>query len=146
MDTVADGRGHRPVQVLLASPDPHADRVLDAALGSFPGSVSGSVFESGVEAAKAVPSVGEELFDRVPFVLVDVALGADETREMVEGIKSDPSRCRAPVIVLDSAEASGESLYDAFANAIVPWPEGEDEKIEQLKALLAFWLKIPALP
>lgn len=134
------------MQVLLVSPDARAGRVLEVALGSFPDTVSGKVLASGVDVAKAVPSVGEDLFDRVPFVLVDLALGAEETRRVVEGIKSDPARCRAPVIVLDPEGASGGGLYDVFANAIVPWPEEEDERIEQLEALLAFWLEVPALP
>lgn len=128
------------------SPAASASRVLEEALDRTKAPISGRVLASSEAVLEAVPSVKEELFDKVPFVLVDLSLGLEEGRSVVETIKADPNRCRAPVVVLAPEEHTGAGFYDAFANAVVPWPASEKAQVETLEALLDFWCRVPALP
>ncbi len=143
---MTDRRWHRPVKVIIVSKDPSDAHVLENALEDIEAPLSSVALSSTEEASKAVPSVEDELFETIPFVLVSLSVGMEETVRLVDAIKSDPARCRAPIIVLAPDSAPSNKLYDAFVNAIVPWPEDADERIDQLDTLFRFWLNVPALP
>lgn len=142
-----EGARNRGINVILLSRGSETKEALQEALSGSPSKVSATLAGSAEEVLEALPDVGEDqLFPVVPLVLADQTSADKAATEVLEEIKDSSSLRRIPVVMLVRDPAKAGDLYEAYANAIIAWPEDGGQKAERLDTLLEFWSTIPALP
>jgi CheY-like chemotaxis protein len=81
-------------------------------------------------------------------ILLDLNLPKLDGREVLRAIKSDPSLCRIPVIVLTTSSdpADIDAAYQNYANSFITKPTDFDEFLHAIETMHEYWLSVVRLP
>ena len=116
--------------------------------------------EAGVENEPFVVSDGEEAtqflrngagYENVPrpnVILLDLNLPRKHGHEVLSEIKSDPTLCRIPVIVISNSQAIEDidEVYQLGGNGYLVKSGDLNEYFASVKALVDFWMRKARLP
>jgi CheY-like chemotaxis protein len=85
---------------------------------------------------------------RPDLVLLDLNLPKYDGRQLLEQIKSDPSLCHIPIVVLTTSAAEEDILrsYQLHANAYVTKPVGFERFKEVIRQIDKFFVQVVSLP
>jgi CheY-like chemotaxis protein len=94
---------------------------------------------------------GEGAFAGQPhpdLMLLDLNLPGIDGREVLRTVKSDPSLCTIPIVVMTTSVDHNDidASYRMHANGFVSKPADFDLLVETLQAIRAFWLTAVRLP
>lgn len=85
---------------------------------------------------------------RLALVLLDLKMPYVTGLEVLEWMQDKPALKALPVVVLTSSEQESdvEAAYRLGATSFLIKPSHPDERVEMLRAIDAFWLKLNRLP
>lgn len=85
---------------------------------------------------------------RPGLVLLDLNMPRKDGREALRAIRSDPSLCRIPVVVLTTSKAEEDvaRTYDLGATSYIVKPVGFERMVEVVQTLGRYWFDIVELP
>ncbi len=137
----------RPVELVLLTADASVGKAIQEALQEAPSTITVTTVETAEQALASVPQArDDQLFPAATLLLADRVSAPEPARALLDRLKSTPSKRRAPVIVLVEDPEDVMGLYRSYANALVSWPSDHQARVERLRAMLEFWLTVPALP
>lgn len=139
---------HRQYDILLVEDNPGDVRLIQEALEDSHG-LKLHVARDGVEALELFYGEGQEENQPSPAIIIlDLNLPRKDGREVLEKLKSDPSKRMIPVIVFTTSNAQSDILktYSLHANCYITKPTGLQQFIEVIQNIAAFWLGIVELP
>lgn len=141
--------GSRPIEILLVEDSPGDVRLTEEALRSA--KVKSHLVEArdGESALDILRHRGNYAASAQPaLVLLDLRLPGMDGRQVLKEIKSDPSLCHIPVVVLTKSEDKEDIMnaYEEQANCFITKPVQVKNLVEVVKLLEGFWLTIVALP
>lgn len=81
-------------------------------------------------------------------ILLDLNMPRKDGREVLKEVKSCPSLCRIPVVVLTTSKSEEDILraYDLGVNSFIVKPVSFEGMVEVLKTLGKYWLEMVELP
>ena len=85
---------------------------------------------------------------RPDLVLLDLNLPKYDGRELLQQVKSDPTLCHIPIVVLTTSAAEEDILrsYQLHANAYVTKPVGFERFMEVIRQIDNFFVQVVSLP
>lgn len=141
--------GGSPPHILLVEDNPGDVHLTREALEEGPGDSVLHVVDNGEKGLQFLRREGE-FADAVrpDLILLDLNLPRVKGKEVLEQIKTDPSLCSIPVVILTSSEAPMDvsDAYRLHANCYVAKPANLDRYFELIQTLEKFWLETVLLP
>ena len=139
----------RKVDVLLVEDNPGDVRLLEEAFRELGAEIQLEVAKDGAEALDSLFRDPKMKFENQPdLILLDLNLPKVGGHEVLKRIKSDPSTCRIPVIVLTSSRADSDirRAYESHCNAYLRKPSTLDGLISAAQQIKSFWMETATLP
>ena len=145
-------KGLNSITILVADDDPDDRMMIEEAFS-----------ESGIPNPLNFVIDGQDLIDylkrrgkhsdktHIPLpglILLDLNMPKKDGREALKEIKSDPSLCRIPVIVLTTSKVE-EDIYQTYnlgVNSFISKPITFDSLKEVIKILTRYWFEVVILP
>jgi two-component system, chemotaxis family, response regulator Rcp1 len=139
----------RPLEILSVEDNPGDADLVRAALRESPLPLHLTVMETGEQALAFVRGSGPYAAAvRPDLILLDLHLPQMGGHEVLQELKSDPTLCTIPVVMLTSSQAPEDirQSYALQANAYVVKPLELEHFLRVLKAIADFWCTVVQLP
>jgi two-component system, chemotaxis family, response regulator Rcp1 len=139
----------RPVEILLVEDNPGDARLTREAFGACRRPSRLTVVDDGAKAMAYLRGHGEyAAATRPDLVLLDLNLPRHSGHEVLAEIKSDPTLCSIPVVVMTTSTAAEDvkRAYAAHANCYLAKPVDFDRFVAVVASIEAFWLDAVVLP
>jgi chemotaxis family two-component system response regulator Rcp1 len=139
----------RPVEILLVEDNPGDAYLVREALRESPLPLHLTVIEHGEHALAFVRRRAPYADAARPdLILLDLNLPQKNGHEVLRELKSDPTLCVIPVVMLTSSQAPEDirQSYALHVNAYVVKPLELEHFLRVLKAILDFWCTVVQLP
>jgi two-component system, chemotaxis family, response regulator Rcp1 len=142
------GQFHRTLQLLIVEDNPGDVRLLEEAFRELRADVNIQVAKDGAEALELVHAAQRPATRPPDLILLDLNLPKVNGHDVLVRIKTDPSTCRIPVIVLTSSRAESDvrRAYESHANAYLKKPSTLDGLMSAAKDIKNFWMETATLP
>jgi CheY-like chemotaxis protein len=135
--------------ILLVEDNPDDAELVRIAMDDAGITSTLDVVQDGAQALQYVRKEGAYASSPRPdLMLLDLNLPGVDGREVLRTVKSDPSLCSIPIVVMSTSvdENDIDASYRMHANSFVSKPPDFDELVTTLAAIQAFWLTAARLP
>jgi two-component system, chemotaxis family, response regulator Rcp1 len=142
------GQFHRTLQLLIVEDNPGDVRLLEEAFRELRADVNIQVAKDGAEALELVQAAQRPAMRQPDLILLDLNLPKVNGHDVLVRIKTNPSTCRIPVIVLTSSRAESDvrRAYESHANAYLKKPSTLDGLMSAAQDIKNFWMETATLP
>ena len=139
---------HRTLRLLIIEDNPGDVRLLEEAFRELRADIEIQVAKDGAEALDLVHSPQGRASWHPDLVLLDLNLPKVSGHDVLVRLKTNPTTCRIPVIVLTSsrAEADVRRAYESHANAYLKKPSTLDGLMSAAQDIKNFWMETATLP
>jgi CheY-like chemotaxis protein len=140
---------HKTVQLLIIEDNPGDVRLLEEAFRELRADVNIQVAKDGAEGLEMVLHSPHPKGQWHPdLILLDLNLPKVSGHDVLVRIKSNPTTCRIPIIILTSsrAEADVRRAYESHANAYLKKPSTLDGLMSTAQDIKSFWMETATLP
>ena len=139
---------HRTLELLIVEDNPGDVRLLEEAFRELRADVNIQVARDGAEALELVHSPHLPASRHPDLILLDLNLPKVNGHDVLVRIKTNPTTCRIPVIVLTSSRAESDvrRAYESHANAYLKKPSTLDGLISAAQDIKNFWMETATLP
>ena len=144
-----NGRGSRPVEILLVEDNPADVRLTLEALKSAKNQTNIRIADDGVMALSMLSKEGAFANQPLPdMILLDLNLPKKDGREVLAEIKTNDSLKHIPIVVLTTSRAEEDVIraYILGVNCYVTKPPDLDRFLAVIKSIAEFWLTVVRLP
>jgi CheY-like chemotaxis protein len=144
-----NGRGSRPVEILLVEDNPADVRLTMEALKSSKVQNNLHVADDGVMALSYLYREGKYATVLLPdLILLDLNLPKKDGREVLAEIKTNDTLKHIPTVVLTTSRAEEDVLraYNLGVNCYVTKPPDLDRFLTVIRCIEEFWLTVVRLP
>jgi two-component system, chemotaxis family, response regulator Rcp1 len=142
------GQFHRTLELLIVEDNPGDVRLLEEAFRELRADVNIQVAKDGAEALELVQAAQRPAMRQPDLILLDLNLPKVNGHDVLVRIKTNPSTCRIPVIVLTSSRAESDvrRAYESHANAYLKKPSTLDGLMSAAQDIKNFWMETATLP
>ncbi|MDD1674585.1 MAG: response regulator [Methanomicrobiales archaeon] len=144
-----NGRGSRPVEILLVEDNPADVRLTLEALKGAKTQTTIRIADDGVMALSMLFREGAYAAQPHPdLILLDLNLPKKDGREVLGEIKTNNSLKHIPIVVLTTSRAEEDVMrsYNLGVNCYVTKPPDLDRFLTVIKLIAEFWLTVVRLP
>ncbi|MDD1677402.1 MAG: response regulator [Methanomicrobiales archaeon] len=144
-----NGRGSRPVEILLVEDNPADVRLTLEALKSAKTQTTIRIADDGVMALSMLYREGVYATQPYPdLILLDLNLPKKDGREVLGDIKTNDALKHIPIVVLTTSRAEEDVMraYNLGVNCYVTKPPDLDRFLTVIKTIAEFWLTVVRLP
>ena len=134
--------------MLIVEDNPGDVRLLEEAFRELRADVNIQVAKDGAEALELVQAAQRPAMRQPDLILLDLNLPKVNGHDVLVRIKTNPSTCRIPVIVLTSSRAESDvrRAYESHANAYLKKPSTLDGLMSAAQDIKNFWMETATLP
>lgn len=135
--------------ILLVEDNPDDAELVRIAMGEAGIAATLDVVQDGTTALEYVRAEGAyEGVEHPHLVLLDLNLPGLDGREVLRIMKSDPTLCTIPIIVMSTSVDDNDidATYRMHANGFVSKPPEFDSLVRTLEAIRDFWFAAAQLP
>lgn len=140
---------HRALELLIIEDNPGDIRLLEEAFQELGARIHTRVARDGAEGLEMVlqPDHSKKNW-RPDLILLDLNLPKISGHDVLARIKSTPSTCRIPIIILTSSRAESDvrRAYELHANAYLKKPSTLEGLMNAAQDIKSFWMETATLP
>ncbi|MEM7203789.1 MAG: response regulator [Planctomycetota bacterium] len=139
----------RAIDILLVEDDRGDALLAKRALDRGRGHNTLNVARDGLEALRFLRREGDFVAaPRPDVILLDLNMPRMDGREFLKEMKSDPSLCQIPVVVLTTSDAASDVLrsYELQANCYITKPAELANFYQVMRSIEEFWFGVVKLP
>lgn len=143
---------HRHAVILMADDDPDDRMLAERAFKTEAESVAMQFVQNGEELLNYLNGSGiyedRERYPRPDLILLDLNMPRMDGRAAIQAIRSNPSHCAIPVIVLTTSQADEDvsRCYELTANSYISKPANYNGLRLLAKNINQYWLQTVILP
>lgn len=137
-----------PIHILMAEDDPEDRMLVEDAWEECHILNPLQMVEDGIELIDYLKNQGKYTdkakYPKPGLILLDLNMPRMDGRQALHEIKSNPSLCGIPIVILTTSKAEEDILrsYKMGANSFITKPVTFDSLIEIVKTLSKYWLEI----
>ena len=139
----------RTANLLIMEDNPTDVMIMQEALTHFKVRINLHVASDGVAGLAYLRCMGEHAnAPRPDLILLDLNMPRKDGHEVLAEIKSDPTLCSIPVVVLTTSQAEDDvaHAYGAHVNCYIRKPVDFARFVEVVRSIEHFWFTVVALP
>ena len=139
----------RTANLLIMEDNPTDVMIMQEALTHFKVRINLHVASDGVAGLAYLRRMGEHAnAPRPDLILLDLNMPRKDGHEVLAEIKSDPTLCSIPVVVLTTSQAEDDvaHAYGAHVNCYIRKPVDFARFVEVVRSIEHFWFTVVALP